>query len=113
MQYGEIGWGWITRGGQLKRYKDMLHNTLKNDKINKTWEELYGDRSAWKTAICQCNGMFKAEDLRTLPSPAPTVDDSYGQGSGWSAIGGHTNSEHDGQGMLRDKARRRRLLLLT
>ncbi len=49
--YGEIGWGWRTRSGQLKRYKDMLHATLKNDKIDKTWEELYGDRSAWRTAI--------------------------------------------------------------
>jgi len=64
--YGELGQGWRTKGRQMKRYKDMVHNTLKNAKLHKNWEELSEDRLAWRTAIHQNNGIFNRQK-RTGP----------------------------------------------
>lgn len=56
--FGEIGQGQRTSGGQAKRYKDMLHTTLKNAGIRSNWEELCKDRIQWRAATQQNKGLF-------------------------------------------------------
>ena len=64
--YGEIGQGWRASGGQMKRYKDMLHATLKNAGIHGNWEELCKDRAKWRNIAQQNNGIF-GQQKRTGP----------------------------------------------
>ena len=48
--YGERGAGHRTRGGQRKRYKDVLKATLKSCGIpHTTWEATATDRSLWRS----------------------------------------------------------------
>lgn len=68
--YGEIGQGWRAAGGQIKRYKDLIHATLKNAGIQRNWEELCMDRPAWRAAVHRSNGIFSRQH-RTKPGNAP------------------------------------------
>ena len=56
--YEEIEQGWRASGGQMKRYKDRLHATLKNVGIHGNWEELCKDRAKWRNIAQQNNGIF-------------------------------------------------------
>ena len=49
--YGELAEGRRKQGGQLKRYKDVLHETLKSINIQDQWEELAQDRNRWRNII--------------------------------------------------------------
>lgn len=44
--YRQLSQGWMAQGGQIKRYKDMIHVNLKNAKLNHNWEELGEDQTA-------------------------------------------------------------------
>ena len=55
----------------MKHDKNILQGTLKNTKIDKTWEKIYKD---WSTFTS--NGQ-EVEDLKTHPSPVLNVDDLY------------------------------------
>ena len=46
--YSELSYGTRKRGGQRKRYKDTLKQTLKQTGINtETWHELAETRTVW------------------------------------------------------------------
>ena len=61
--FGELCQGKRSRGGQRKRYKDMLKATLKGCRLNpNTWESDCQDRPSWRTMV-SC-GVTKFEDLR-------------------------------------------------
>ena len=48
--YGELDAGHRTRGGQRKRYKDVLKATLKSYSIpHNTWEATATDRALWRS----------------------------------------------------------------
>ena len=49
--YGELAEGRRKQGGQLKRYKDVLHETLKSINIQNQWEELAQDGNKWRNII--------------------------------------------------------------
>ena len=48
--YGELA-ECRRKQGQLKRYKDVLHETLKSINIQDQWEELPQDRNRWRNII--------------------------------------------------------------
>ena len=50
--YSELSSGARSRGGQRKRYKDTLKQTLKLTGIDtKTWHELAKNRTGWRQAV--------------------------------------------------------------
>ena len=50
--YSELSSGARIRGGQRKRYKDTLKQTLKLTRITtETWHELAENRTAWRQTI--------------------------------------------------------------
>lgn len=53
--YGELAHGPRRQGGQLKRYKDVLHVTLKELGVQNRWEELAADRSEWRRVVNSYN----------------------------------------------------------
>ena len=82
--YGDVAVGARRKGGQKRRYKDTLKNSLKRLQVNPTaWEELAQDRCAWRravktgAAIYEANRIAAAKAKRTarksLHPPAPLV----------------------------------------
>lgn len=70
MFYGEPAQGRRTLGGQVKRYKDALHMTLKNANIQKDWRKLCEDRPLSRRICNQNNGIFnqcKQRQKRPIP----------------------------------------------
>ena len=64
--YSEISSGIRSRGGQRKRYKDTLKQTLKLTGNNtETWHELAENRTAWRQAVKKGIRSFEAERLKT------------------------------------------------
>ena len=64
--YSELSSGARTRGGQRKRYKDTLMQTLKLTGINtETWHELAENRIIWRQAVKKGIRSFEAECLNT------------------------------------------------
>ena len=54
------------RGGQRKRYKDTLKQTLKLIGIyTETWHELAENRTAWRQTVKKGIRSFEAEQLKT------------------------------------------------
>ena len=63
--YSEISSGIRSRGGQRKRYKDILKQTLKLTGFNiETWHELAENKIVWRQALKKGVRSFKAERLR-------------------------------------------------
>ena len=64
--YSELPSGARSRGGQRKRYKDILKQTLKMSGIDiETWHELAENRTAWRQAVKKGVRPFEAERLRS------------------------------------------------
>ena len=64
--YSELSSGARTRGGQRKRYKDTLKQTLKITDIDtETWHELAENRTGWRQAVKKGVRSFEAERLNT------------------------------------------------
>lgn len=57
--YGELAHGQRKQGGQLKRYKDVLHGTLKHIQIQSNWETLAADRPEWRRITTSYNSAGK------------------------------------------------------
>ena len=58
--YSELSSGVINRGGQRKRYKDTLKQTLKlTDISTETWHELAENRTVWRQAVKREYGPFR------------------------------------------------------
>ena len=86
--YGELGTGHRTRGGQRKRYKDVLKATLKSCGIpHTTWETTATDRSLWRST-CH-SGLRDYEEKRcdslrdkrmrrkAIIQPSANTDDTF------------------------------------
>ena len=64
--YSELSSGARSRGGQRKRYKNTLKQTLKMTGIDtETWHELAENRTAWRQAVKKGVQFFEAERLNT------------------------------------------------
>ena len=63
--YSELPSGDRNRGGQRKRYKDTLKQTLKMTGIDtETWQELAKNRTGWRQAVKKGVRSFEAERLK-------------------------------------------------
>ena len=63
--YSELSSGARSRGGQRKRYKDTLKQTLKMTGIDtETWHELTENRTGWRQAVKKEVRSFEAERLK-------------------------------------------------
>ena len=63
--YSELSSGARSRGGQRKRYKDTLKQTLKLTGIDtKTWHELAKNRTGWRPGAKKGVRSFEAERLK-------------------------------------------------
>ena len=63
--YSELSSGARSRGGQRKRYKDTLKQTLKMTGIDtETWHELAENRTGWRQAVKKGARSFEAERLK-------------------------------------------------
>ena len=61
--YNELTHGKRSTGGQIKRYKNVIHSVMKKFGVKDTWEELCQDRSNWR-AICYITwGVFSISSL--------------------------------------------------
>ena len=54
--YSELLEGRRNQGGQRKRYKDVLHCTLKEVKAQTNWEESALDRTKWRAVVSGYGG---------------------------------------------------------
>ena len=64
--YSELFSSARRRGGQRKRYRDTLKQTLKLTGINtETWHELVENRTAWRQAVKKRVRFVEAERLKT------------------------------------------------
>ena len=63
--YSELSSGARSRGGQRKRYKDTLKQTLKMTGMDtETWHELAENRTGWRQAVKKGVRSFEAERLK-------------------------------------------------
>ena len=63
--YSELSSGARNRGGQRKRYKDTLKQTLMMTGIDtETWHELAENRTVWRQAVKKELRSFEAERLK-------------------------------------------------
>lgn len=65
--YGELANGQRKHGGQLKRFKDVLHDTLKKARAQTTWEAQAAERSEWRRVVKN----FSAEEHRNRRRSVP------------------------------------------
>ena len=67
--YGELVRGQRKQGGQFKRYKDVLHGTLKQAKVQNSWEMQAADRSEWRRVCKNLNAEVQQNRRRrNVPS---------------------------------------------
>jgi len=60
--YSELNTGNRSQGGQRKRYKDTLHESLKQCFIRlQTWEVQALDRKNWRTVVHQGTAIFEQQ----------------------------------------------------
>ena len=65
--HAELSTGKRHKGGQRKRYKDVLKSTLKAYNIPvDEWQALAQDRPAWRAAICKGTKHFERSRLQSL-----------------------------------------------
>ena len=82
--YGELDAGHRTRGGQRKRYKDVLKATLKSCGIpHMTWESTATDRALWRSTCHsglrdyeekRCDTMRDKRKRRKAIQPSSNID---------------------------------------
>lgn len=66
--FGELSDGQRYSGGQLKRYKNVIHSIVKKAGIKNTWESLCQDRNSWRN-ICHNNtGIFPTNNTVLRPT---------------------------------------------
>ena len=59
--YSELSSGARSRGGQRKRYKDTLKQTLKICLDTETWREQDENRTDWRQAVKRDNGLLRLQ----------------------------------------------------
>ena len=82
--YGELDAGHRTRGGQRKRYKDVLKATLKSCGIpHNTWETTAIDRTFWRSTCHsglrdyeekRCDVLMDKRVRQKVIQPSPNID---------------------------------------
>lgn len=73
--YGELTHGKRRHGGQIRRFKDVIHSIVKKAGIKENWEALCQDRSDWRNVCRNNNGIFPTATPRTASTETFTCPD--------------------------------------